>query len=223
MENKKTISHLKSKVWYRLIKVFFFLALLIVLGEFNLIAFSGGVKQIDQNKTKIQCTYGDKKVFTPQSLNLSLDEGDFKNGVFDYKGFFLNYNAYKISDIFQECYPSYNSTDSTLSPDVFGVQKVYEVYGNDRLIIKREERPSLSVDEIKTLDEILPKIENSITPSQKAKYLDFSIKLFDITPAFTYAGFLKLFFIGNFVILLIFEAIRRIFYYIVLGSIKPKK
>ena len=35
--------------------------------------------------------------------------------------------------------------------------------------------------------------------------------------------FIKLFFIGNLIILLIFEAIRRSFYYIVLGSLKPQK
>jgi len=57
----------------------------------------------------------------------------------------------------------------------------------------------------------------------KAQYLDFSFHMFDITPVFTYNSFLELFFIGNIVILLIFEAIRRGFYYIVLGSIKPEK
>lgn len=36
-------------------------------------------------------------------------------------------------------------------------------------------------------------------------------------------GIIKHFLIGNLIILLIFEVIRRVFYYIVLGSIKPKK
>lgn len=40
---------------------------------------------------------------------------------------------------------------------------------------------------------------------------------------FDYFNFTQYFFIGNFLVLLLFEAIRRAFYYIVFGSIKPKK
>lgn len=40
---------------------------------------------------------------------------------------------------------------------------------------------------------------------------------------FSFLRFIKFFFIGNFIFLLIFEAIRRAFYYIVLGAIRPKK
>ena len=40
---------------------------------------------------------------------------------------------------------------------------------------------------------------------------------------FDFSSFIQLFIIGNFVTSLIFEAIRRAFYYIVFGSIKPEK
>ena len=40
---------------------------------------------------------------------------------------------------------------------------------------------------------------------------------------FNFSNFIKLFFIGNFIILLIFEAIKRSFYYVVFGSLKPEK
>ena len=64
---------------------------------------------------------------------------------------------------------------------------------------------------------------SSLFGNQKTQYLDFSIKAFDVIPVFTYDSFLELFFIGNIIILIIIEATRRGFYYIVLGSIKPEK
>lgn len=223
MENKTT-SYLNSKIWYRLLKVIFILVCLAVLIGFNFFVFTDiGIKNIDQNKTLIQCSYGDKVIFSPQSVNLNFSKSDFKNGIFDYKSFFLDYNDNKIKDIFKGCYASYSFSSPTLSSDIFAIQKIYEVWGNDRLLIKKETRTLLSSDEIKNLDEIVPRIEKSITNTDKANYLNFSIKLFDVKPVFTYSNFLKSFFIGNFIILLIIEALKRGFYYVVLGTLKPKK
>ena len=120
--------------------------------------------------------------------------------------------------IFKNCYKQAND-----DIDVFAAQKVYEVWGNDRLMVKKEQRPPLTDSEIKYLDEIIPKIESSYINSDKAKYLDYSIKLFDIKPVYSYSKFIKYFVVGNILILFFFEAIRRTFYYIVLGSVKPKK
>jgi len=40
---------------------------------------------------------------------------------------------------------------------------------------------------------------------------------------FDFLNFVKFFLYGNFIILISFEFIRRSFYYVVLGTIKPKK
>ena len=40
---------------------------------------------------------------------------------------------------------------------------------------------------------------------------------------FNFSNFVKFFFIGNLIIMLFFEAIRGVFYYIVLGKFRPEK
>ena len=219
MENKKTISDLNSKAWYRLLKVFFGLGFLIVLVGFNIIAFSSGIKSVDQDKTTVECFYGDKKVLTAKSINLYLSNNDFVNGQFDYKNYFEGYNDYQIKNIFESCYQKLPGATT----DVFAIQKIYEVWGKDRILTKADERAPLTQDEINYLDTVTKQISNTYSNTEKAKFLDFSVKLFDIKPIFTYNPFLMLFLIGNFIILFIFEAMRRIFYYIVLGNLKPKK
>jgi hypothetical protein len=57
--------------------------------------------------------------------------------------------------------------------------------------------------------------------SEKLQYLDFSFKMFDVTPAFSYSEFVEWLIFGNLALLLVFEAMRRIFYYVVLGSARP--
>ena len=217
MENKKSISDLNNKAWYRLLKVFFGLCAVLVLGVFNFIIMSDGIKSVDNDKTLVSCAYGDKEIFTPNQIGVELSNYQLKDG-FDYKNFFEGYNDYVIKEIFKNCYKSTND-----DIDIFAAQKVYEVWGNDRLVIKKEERPPLTDNEIKYLDEIIPKIENAYINSDKAKYLDYSIRLFDIKPVYSYNKFIKYFAVGNILILFFFEAIRRTFYYIVLGSVKPKK
>jgi len=213
----KTISELNNKAWYRLLKVVFGLFILIVLAVFNWIIVMEGAKSVDNSKTTISCTYGDKKILTPQQIGIELSNYQLKDG-FNYKNFFEGYNDYAIKTIFKNCYQPTND-----DIDVFAAQKVYEVWGNDRLTIKKDERPPLTEVEKKYLDETIPKIENSYINSDKTKYLDYSVKLFDIQPVFTYGKFIKYFIFGNLLILLFFEILRRAFYYIVLGSIRPQK
>lgn len=213
----KIISGLNNKAWYRLFKIIFGLCILLVLTVFNWIIISDGVKSVDNNKTTISCTYGDKKILTPEQIGIELSNYEFRDG-FNYKNFFEGYNDYAIKTIFKNCYQPTND-----DIDVFAAQKVYEVWGNDRLSIKKDERPPLTETEKKYLDEIIPKIENSYINSDKAKYLDYSVKLFDVQPSYTYNKFIKYFVIGNLLILFLFEGLRRSFYYVVLGSIRPQK
>ncbi|MBP9855882.1 MAG: hypothetical protein KBC48_01040 [Candidatus Pacebacteria bacterium] len=214
---KKTLQHLNSKVWYRLLKVVFGLCVLLVLGIYNFIIISDGVKNIDNDKTVIFCTYGDKKILTPNKIGIELSNYEFRNG-FDYKNFFEGYNDYTIKSIFKSCYPQSND-----DIDIFAAQRVYEVVGHDNLMIREEGRPPLTDDQKKYLDEIIPKIEGNYININKSKYLDYSIKLFDIKPSYTYIEFIKYFVLGNLLILFFFEVLRRVFYYILVGSIKPKK
>lgn len=213
----KAINELNNKAWYRLLKIIFGLCILVVLIVFNWIMISDGIKSVDNNKTTISCTYGDEKILTPKQIGIELSNHELKEG-FNYKIFFEGYNDYAIKTIFKNCYQPEND-----DIDVFAAQKVYEVWGNDRLTTEKDDRPPLTEAEEKYLDEVIPKIENSYINSDKTKYLDYSIKLFDIQPFYTYGKFIKYFAIGNLLILFLFEGLRRAFYYVVLGTIKPKK
>lgn len=217
MENK-TIKHLNTKAWYRLVKVIFILLFVIVLLIVNGIIFSeNDFKQVVLGKTKITCTYGDKKTFTADEINLySLSADEFLNGNFDYKTYFEGYgNEYDIRDIVNKCHPQDNSNF-----DVFAFQKVIEAVGDDVLKMEKEERPPEFISDANM--EKIHKIEKAYG-SEKLKYLDYTVKFFDISPVFSYIPFIKIFLLANVIIFAVFEIIRRVFYYVTLGSFRPKK
>lgn len=153
---EKTISYLNGKAWYRLLKVIFGLFILIAILIFNGLLIDNGVKKIDNQKTKIYCSYGDKKIFTPDIIGINLS--------------YYDYLAYSVGG-----YDDYNwkTINKNCGGDVF----------------RRLEPP-----------------------------YNFEIKLI-----YSYVEFVKYFIIGNLLILFGFEILRRSFYYIVLGSIRPQK
>ncbi len=208
----KTIFYLNSKAWYRLLKVIYVFLLIIILLGYNLI-FKTGLRNIDQGKTLIQCNVGTLKTFTPESIKLNLSESDLFYDKFDYAYFFKGYNDSKIRNILAQC---------TLKPpidwatdDVFKIQRTYEIIGL---------KDAKKTYDKNYLDSEIKKITSGYkTNQEKASYLDFSVKFFDIKPVFTYDAFIKYFIIGNVIILFVFEIIKRTFYYIATGTVKPSK
>lgn len=85
----------------------------------------------------------------------------------------------------------------------------------------RSNKDESEVDRILDRDGKL--IESAPYNAAKEKYLDFSAKLFDIASKYTYLVFLKYFVLANIIVIAILGGIRRIFYYIVLGSLRPPK
>lgn len=218
-ENKRTTSYLVSKAWYRLLKVVFLFTLLLSLVGWNIaISSDPGFTQVNRSKTLVNCTYGENKSLTLEQIDITLYPFDFRNG-FNYKSFFEDRsNEYKIKQIFKSCYPQ--SKDDI---DIFAAQKVYEVVGNERLKQKQDVRSPLTEKEKTYLDETIPKIEALYSGTEKAKYLDYSVQLFTIKPVETHTEYFLYLFLGNLSILLVFELVRRIFYYIVLGKLRPEK
>lgn len=186
MENTKTISQLNKKPWFRLLRVVFIIGFLIILGIFNFVTFSKGVKEIDQAKTMVYCApkptsdpnkfaqdfYNQRKdSFTAEEADLFLSENNFKNKQID----MVNITSVRVfTKILRECLPPNISTQA------------------------------LSID-------------------QYQNHFGSIVTGIKITPVFTYNNFLMLFFIGNIGILFIFEIIKRVFYYVYLGKIKPEK
>lgn len=208
MENK-TISYLNSRAWYRFLKVAFIFMLLAVILIANGINISEGIGRIDKNKTLIYCNGGDKRVLTARQAGVYFSNYEFIKG-FDYKKYFEGYNEYDIKDILEACY-DYNNLDS----DIYLIQRIYEIRGS------KDNPKKYDDDYLKEQIKIMTTGYKS--KDQKISYLDYSIHLFDIKPIYSYKEFIMYFLIINISILLIFEVLRRVFYYIVLGAIKPKK
>lgn len=208
---KKTLKELNEKAWYRLVKVVFVLVFIVVLLIFNGLVFTEvGFKNVDQNKTIVECTYKDKLSFSPSEIDVYISDYDLNNGVFDYEDFFDGYNDYDIREILEKCY------DPEVEDfDIFIMQRVYEMHPPTDT---EEERVFTGAE----LEE-LQKIDRAITNSSKITYLDFSVKLFDIQPKYSHTSFALWFTLGNLIIVALSELIRRIFYYILLGSFRPDK
>lgn len=210
---QKTIEYLNSRAWYRFLKVvfiFIFLAAILIVNGVNI---SEGIGRIDDDKTLIYCNGGDKRVLTAKQAGVHFSNYEFIKG-FDYKKFYEGYyNEYDIENILEACYdklPKYNNKE-----DIYLMQRVYEITGFKASPKQYDE------DYLKEQLKIIA--EGYKSKDQKTSYLDYSVHLFDIKPVYTYKDFILYLFLANFSVLFIFEILRRVFYYIVLGSIKPQK
>src|SRR5215213_5953696 len=72
-------------------------------------------------------------------------------------------------------------------------------------------------------DKSLNELANFMYDFEKEAELAFTPRAFDIIPAYTYLPFIKYSLICLIVLFLVFEMIKRTFYYIVLGGLFPKK
>ncbi len=202
---EKTVASLNSKMWYRLLKVIFILTFLVFLIFFNGIIISEWTATVDKDKTIISCL-NDKK-FSLKDTDVDISVKYIKGG-FDYKGFFEGYNDNEIKKILEECY----GTD-VRDLDVYALQRTYEITGT------KDDKKNYDEN---YLNSEIKKIEASYSFA-KSNYLDYSIHLFSIDGKYNYYKNIGYLIIGNISIFVVFELLRRIFYYVVLGSLKPKK
>ena len=168
MENKKTISWLNSKVWYRFLKVVFICSILFCLLIGNASLLSNGVKRLDNGKTLISCkTTSNKNTYTPNELEIKLTASNFTQD-----GEFID----PKSKIWKTCGGGFDPSSS---------------------------------------------FANSLNLFDK--YVILPNLVFDINPVYTYKEFILKFIINNLLVILFFEILRRAFYYIILGKIRPEK
>ena len=219
---EKTIKSLNKKWYYRFVKVVYiiFFVFLLIIG--NYIIFTEYFPSLDLSKTQIICNLKNRKILNAQDINLSLYRSNFINHEFNYKNFYTSYNDYKINDILDACY---NDTSFSHPTDIYNSQKVVEIINKYGLMDKPRTEWTQNENELVANDysDFTQKTKNIIIDSEKNKYLDFSVQLFDINPVFSYTKFLLNILGFNTLIVILFEIIRRIFYYIVLGTIRPKK
>lgn len=214
---EKTLKYLNQKAWYRLLKVIYVLSFLIIffIGVVGIYSINEGFKVIDENKTQIVCLLGNKKTYKLRDLNISFYVSDFKNN-FEYKDYFkqTEYSYTKqanIAEIMKAC----STKEIEYTPDkIYTIQKITEI--NHMTHLSDEEKLKLASD-------YYDKINNEVFDSEKIKFLDFSQEIFRVETHFTYqpVSLYYLLFLLSFVV--VFELIRRVFYYVVLGTFKPKR
>lgn len=212
----KTLAELQQKGWYRLIKVLFVLSLLLTYGVTVGAIVISASPTVDHQKTQIRCLLGNGKTFTADDLGLYLTTSDFTDSkTFDYKRFFERYYSteYDVRDILEACstqeYPDFSNAN------IFKMQASVEVKYDDSI-----------PDTAKT--EELTKRNQAIDRnygSDSVKFLSFEPQIFSIEPAYTdnTATASGQVLIATVVIFGAFELIRRIFYYVLLGTWTPNK
>jgi hypothetical protein len=209
MQNNKTIEWLNGKVMYRVVKVMYILVFLFSISVgIGYFMFEGSFKKIDGDKTIINCNskQADNPTFSPDDARIKLDYSTLKHG-FNFKYFLLN--SYNADDIIAECYRDKTEALEYLhSNNVFRIQKTYEIGKSE---LSDEEKD-------KILKEILPKID--AYGWQRESYLDFSPEIFTIIPEYKFNMNIIYIILG---IIIFFETVRRLFYYIILGRIFPIK
>jgi len=173
MENKKTISDLNNKAWYRAVKVvYIFSFLAIVIITITLFLAEGEFRVLDVPNSRIVCQYGNEKqflmkeIFTRDEMPITL--------------------------------PNYSNTQ----PGGLFSRIAQEQLQNQ--ILK-----SCEINQVT--------IENSF----KGGKADFVPDPFRAEERYKIQiGYLLL---SLLILVVVFEMIRRIFYYIFLGNIKPQK
>lgn len=239
----KTVKELNEKIWYRILKVIFILIFIVLIIGYNLSIINEiKLKTVDPNRTVITCDFFRKqdkhKNYTAKDMNLKLDIDNFKDTKFDYKDFYTN-NKYIVTEILKYCSSKNKDRLSKLlsyDNDIFKMQKTLELQmkndiwkndSGDGFVDTNGNVINISDEKYKIMNEELTKYKDYtgglISDADKSKFLDFDVEVFKIEPSFTHVRFTKYLLIGNSVIVLLFEFIRRIFYYVILGKLKPLK
>ncbi len=166
MENEKTVSHLNSKIWYRLIKVIYFVLLLVFLVIPPTAVFYSYGSEYDQTNSYIKCANG--KVFY-------LSE----NGFYIYNGYMSDSNKASAKNL---CFD--------------GVRNFVK-------------------EKIGTMEFLKPQVISETESSGGYELVNkYTNRNWFATVGFSILSIA--------IVLLVFELVRRIFYYVVLGKINPK-
>jgi hypothetical protein len=201
----KTISELNTKSWYRLIKAVYMVMLSLVLLLPNFVIFSNGIKELDLNRSTLNCH------FAPKYKEANLAEtgiyfGNLYLDNFEYKDFYTSpFNRDIVDSILAYC-----TGFTPITPyDKVGLEKQQGLF-----------------DLASTMGTTTFEVEmnqSNLKISDFLQAVTYQNHQFDIKLVYTYVPFIMSFIVWNFAIILFFELLRRAFYYVVLGSVRPPK
>lgn len=219
MAEQKTLQFLNDKWWYRLIKVIYIGSFLFGVLAIGVIIFfeEGGFKTLDVDKTIVTCNLEESSAPFPLSEAGSyyFSADDFTGKTFNYEKYFRSYESeYGIRSILVRCKQGNPEAQNNIYVlDVLLTQRAYEIAKTN---LSQEEKNELFTQERQKFS------DGQFTTTQKLSFLDFSEKLFDITPTYDHTTTILHIIRSVLLLGLCFELIRRIFYYIFLGTFRPK-
>jgi hypothetical protein len=228
MENKKTLSYLNSKTWYRFLKVIYCAVFLIIVIIVMLMVWSGyNVKEVDYKNSIIICTPNDTSVSNQPHIQIPLDQIESEASYYDLLA--LQYGGDDLTSLNNKFRDACMINIVTMKDGTNNlVASGQRVTLNQNQILKINDQPFSPVNleqQIYTMQELLAQTSN-ISP------LKLNLSAFKLVGKNYSLSIVKTnnllqtifyFLIWFFVVIFIFEILRRAFYYIVLGSIKPSK
>src|SRR5436309_2580177 len=118
----KTIAHLNSKWWYRLLKVLYVLSFVSLISITNVFVytFTSGIINIDDDKTLVRCEIKNPpEPFSIASIGVKINKAYFDNkGYFDYRSYFTGYHEYAVKYVLAACLGKEHRQD-ILSGDIY--------------------------------------------------------------------------------------------------------
>ena len=174
----KTLEELNQKWWYRLIKVLYFLVIVVLILSAVAIIYDTERPVVDNKESYIKCENG--KRFMLNQTNISL------------------------------YYDDYLYTDEKAEAQKLCVTKI------------TPEQAQAELDRRKSLSNPPPSFIDKTKPVDLEKYrINYElVTIYNERNWFNIIGYSLL---AIFSITLFFEVLRRIFYYVTLGSVRPKK
>lgn len=220
--NMKTIPELNSKWWYRLVKILYvFTFIIIVIFGTALFFTSSYENEVDYNKTAVVCSNG---VSTPisQVSNVITQLG----ASFPVKATDVVFHN-KLPDNFELLALHFGATEVSGEPDEFDVAfralcstQVVIMKDGTRKLVPYNKFSQLDLSNVSTVDGKPP-----LSFSSSIMWGNVSVKNYDISTVLKSHTLQKILYSIALLlcVLLVFEVIRRSFYYVVLGSLKPSK
>lgn len=216
----RSLSEINEKIGYRIAKVvIIFLAVASFLIYSGMLYDSYPIKKMNEDTSRVVCNYGDKGFFSLKQMNLSDYPYSDTEG-FNYNDFYNISNDSNISKILNACY---------------GYMGRYE-NGNNLPMMLTEQDIKDNIDtqiNAGVSREKVQEFANLYTRDSNNEFILSSVyelasnsnhELFHIDKVFDYnTELVKYFIIGNIVIFIIYEILKRTLYYIASGTIRPKK
>lgn len=215
----KTLREINEKVGYRIAKVLIiFLAVISFLIYNGMLYMGYPIKKMNEEVSKVVCNYGNKESFSLKQINLSYYPYHDKEG-FNYNDFYISSNDDNINKILKACYGEMGETNNwnvSLRLSESQMKSNIDTLENRGMDTNTIQQYVNLYKKDVTSEFILSSVYNLAPDSNR--------ELFSINKVFDYnTELIKYFLIGNLVILLLYEILKRTLYYIASGTAFPKK